>query len=193
MSGERCPVHLMPGMRCASERGHDGLCAPYEPDEPDEPDACCIFGGAPDVPDDEPMTRRDSVDGHEYVVTYGRDRDAHYEDCDHPSHKVLRPRQLPYDEACAHYAEVQGITAIETALKALNIEVVVEQTGGFCMVAYVRPKGGPIIALSNDGPIIVCVYLSEEAEMDGRFDVLHKFETEQEAAAKVAEILKGLT
>lgn len=99
----------------------------------------------------------------------------------------------PYDAACDAAADAQGITAIANALRALEIDVEVEQTGGFCMVAYVRPEGGPIIALSNDGPILVCVYLSEEAEMDGRFDVLHKFETEQEAAAKVAEILKGLT
>lgn len=321
---DRCPIYLMPGMRCASERDHDGLCAPDEPDEPD----------------DEPMTRIDGVDGHEYVVTYGHDRDLHYEGCHHPSHDdgtypafhahengtdmpavlltdeqrtilenfaeslqgevtirvtepwkteatdsphslnldillvldemsskvnerelislrqfvnlagwrlvevpdhdpiipwgvgtlddevalhmlttpgtyhTLRlgrvtadgvrhveteyayayqaPPRLPsgYEEACERAAEAQGVTAIENALTGAGIEVEVEQTGGFCMVAYVRPADGRVLAMANDGKVDLYVYATAQDEEDGEDPTeSHHFDTEAELVTKVQEIL----
>lgn len=88
-------------------------------------------------------------------------------------------------------ADRQGITAIADALTAVGVSVEIEQTGGFIMVAYVRPTDGRIIALNDDGGINVSLFDSEEAEWNGEDATVTTFDTPAEAAAHVTSILNA--
>lgn len=54
---------------------------------------------------------------------------------------------MTYEEACVAAATDQGLDPIVAALEAAGVPVSVEQTGGFCMVAYVYGE--------SDGPVSV--------------------------------------
>lgn len=47
-----------------------------------------------------------------------------------------------YEAACKEAATRQGLDPIVAALQQAGLKVVVEQTGGFCMVATVYVEGG---------------------------------------------------
>jgi hypothetical protein len=67
--------------------------------------------------------------------------------CDYCGSIVVDTSTITYDDQCRIASHEQGITTIVDALKLNDItNVAVEQTGGFCMVAYVVgdiPAGAP--------------------------------------------------
>lgn len=78
-----------------------------------------------------------------------------------------------YETACAEAATDQGLDGIVQHLKGAGIEVEVEQTGGFCMVAtvYVRRPGLAYIGITNEGseddPEYLVVPYADEEDAEG--------------------------
>lgn len=73
-------------------------------------------------------------------------------DCREPSHRVAHD----YEAACRNATTNQGLDPIVALLAAEGLPCEVEQTGGFCMVAYVRPTPeGPHLGITEaDEPAI---------------------------------------
>lgn len=76
---------------------------------------------------------------------------------------------LDYESACIAATTAQGLDEVVDFLKANGEEVVVEQTGGFCMVAtiYLTPDHRKYIGITNEGEWIVSLYEEDE---DGEID-----------------------
>lgn len=108
-----------------------------------------------------------------------------------------------YSAACARAATAQGLDPIVTALRAAGYPVDVEQTGGFCMVAYVpactsaridadrigitSSETAPVEAVGNENvepTYLVVVYNGDE---DPEGDTLNDCATVTEVLAIVAD------
>lgn len=63
-----------------------------------------------------------------------------------------------YDEACKNATTRQGLDPLVARLESENIVGYVEQTGGFCMVMYVRTDDTHEIGITDDGGWLVCEY-----------------------------------
>lgn len=67
------------------------------------------------------------------------------------SEQTQTPAPFDYDAACAAAATDQGLDPVVAALAEAGIDVAVEQTGGFTMVATVTVPGG-VAAVTADAP-----------------------------------------
>lgn len=67
---------------------------------------------------------------------------------------------MGYDEACKAAATQQGLDPITERLTAERIDVNVEQTGGFCMVAYADAGNDIRMGFTYDGGYLMCLYTS---------------------------------
>jgi hypothetical protein len=72
-----------------------------------------------------------------------------------------------YANAVESIAREDGLTEIQEILGTYGIESTVEQTGGMCMVLFVRNTDGSLTAVSRDGRFIVADYASDDAFYDG--------------------------
>jgi hypothetical protein len=95
---------------------------------------------------------------------------------------------MDYVEACYSAAKAQGLEEIVCRLATRGIAATIEQTGGFCMVAYVS-VGGKTIGITaecagvQDGPI--------GADYDGdSFEVIESGNTPAEIVAAVEEYIR---
>lgn len=68
---------------------------------------------------------------------------------------------MDYDGACKDAATRQGLDPITERLTAESIPVNVEQTGGFCMVAYADAGNGLRMGFTYDEGYVVCLYDSD--------------------------------
>lgn len=103
--------------------------------------------------------------------------------------EIEGPRELDYAGACQAAADHQGITAIEKALQDVGLRVVVEQTGGFTMVATVY-AGRNVYALNDDDGINVGHFTWEAWQETGDVAISERtFSTVSDAAAHVRSLV----
>jgi len=65
---------------------------------------------------------------------------------------------------CHKYARIQGVSQMAHALEREGIDCTVEQTGGFCMVGYIRDEGNPDWAISFTNE---CIVYGKDEDTDG--------------------------
>lgn len=129
---------------------------------------------------------------------------SHYDTdfkCGYCESSIIGHREaLNYDDACKMASDEQGITSIVDALKAVGIEASVEQTGGFCMVAYVdgdipenAPETHPLGRWSRPriGLTWECIVLyADEEDQEGEMLFTNENDVTGEYLNNVVEVVK---
>ena len=90
-----------------------------------------------------------------------------------------------YQERCKSASEDQGITALVSELKALEIEAEEAQTGGFTMCAYIVLKGDRYIYANSYG---AGLYDGE----DGHIEDIYLNEAEGDDQARTKDVARGV-
>jgi hypothetical protein len=89
-----------------------------------------------------------------------------------------------YQERCKSASEDQGITALVSELKALEIEAEEAQTGGFTMCAYIVLKGDRYIYANSYG---AGLYGEEDFIED-----IYLNESEGDDLARIKDVARGV-
>jgi hypothetical protein len=89
-----------------------------------------------------------------------------------------------YQERCKSASEDQGITALVSELKALEIEAEEAQTGGFTMCAYIVLKGDRYIYANSYG---AGLYDEEDFIED-----IYLNESEGDEIARIKDVARGV-
>lgn len=74
---------------------------------------------------------------------------------------------MDYDETCKAAATRQGLDPITERLKTERIDYTVEQTGGFCMVAYAGVGHDLRMGFTKDGDYVICLYDQNDEWVEG--------------------------
>jgi hypothetical protein len=92
---------------------------------------------------------------------------------------------MNYAEACYSAAKAQGLEEIVCRLATRGIAATIEQTGGWCMVAYVNVGKG-VVGVNAEGAIFQPLGMED----DEGWEAIESGDTTEEIVAAVEEFVR---